>query len=239
MRRIIFLFILMFVPAVATAQEGTEPFNDFLHWEEAFRFVTNAKDILSLRTTPGNETYLVEAERSNGSLRLESDMDAIFDTADGRVVPEGSQQVYLFPDGTVAQRFHYEWQSPAAVHERLFSGDVPDDISRYPFRKIGNGAGVYDLVMVFVRLRRGGSLLDMVDATVVFAGKSYYVNSVQCTPGYIDDVIVLRYTVHLSGRSFLRLAVEADGYRRPMAFEVKIGDHRLKGVRHSESTIHD
>lgn len=229
MKRILFLFILMLVPAAAAAQEGTEPFNDFLHWREAFKFVTSAKDVLSVATTPGNETYFVKAERSNGSLALESDMDAIFDTVDGRIVPEYAQQIYAGPDGVVVKRFHYEWESPMMTFERQFSGDIPDDLAQYPFRRVGNGAGVYDPVMIFARLRRGGSFIDITDATVVYAGKSYYINYVQCVPGYIDDIIVLKYTVHLSEKSFLKLSVEAEGYRRPMAFEVKIGDYKLKG----------
>ena len=230
MKRILFLFILMFISFVAPAQEGTEPYNDFLHWKETFRFATNAKDSLTVTTSPGNETYFVKAERSNGALTLESDMDAIFDTVDGRIVPEYAQQLYACLDGVVEKRFHYEWESPALTFERQFSGGIPEDLAQYPFRRIGNGAGVYDPVMIFARLRRGGSFLDITDATVVYAGKSYYINYVQCVPGYIDNVVVLKYTVHLSEKAFLKLSVEAEGYRRPMAFEVKLGDHKLKGT---------
>lgn len=228
MKHLYISILLFLLPLACPAQGPDDVFTDFFSWKETLRYATG-KDTVTLTTKPGNETYFLVAARADGTRAMEADMDVIYDTVPGFVIPQYCMQSCSVRDGQAADRYIYEWTTPLQAQFRYFPDEVPEDLSAYPFRKVGNGNGVFDPLMVMTRLRRGGSLFDITGATVVFHGKSYYLNYIQCAPGYVGDIIVYRYTVNLSEKSYIKLTVEADGYRRPMAFEIRIGDFKKKG----------
>lgn len=225
MRRAIIVILAVMAASAAWSQE---PFTDFLRWKETFRYGTD-KGPLSVRTEPGNEVYFVAAALGEGedAVRVEADMDALWERVPGLVVPEYCQQAYVEKGGAV--RHVYDWEGPRLALERRYEGEIPEDIDSYPVRKAGNGNGVFDPLMIMVRLRRGGDLADLVGATVVFAGKQYFVLSISRTLGYGGEGTVSKYSVALSEHNHIRLTVENEGYCRPLAFDVRLSGYRLKG----------
>lgn len=222
----------LFLAAIALTTYAQDPFTDFFGWRESFRYDAGGA-VVTVTSDPGREVYFLSVEKASQgavAVRLQSDMTVLFESVPGYIIPEGARQEYVSDgDEEGSLKYVYQWESGRTVVERNWSGPEPDDMASYPSRKVGNGAGVYDPLMIMTRLRCGGDLADLVDATVVYAGKSYYVTTVRRTLGYGDDGTVSKYVVTLTGKSHIGLTVENEGYRRPTAFDVKIGDRKLKG----------
>ena len=229
MKKSLFLLTL-FLPVMMAAQDV---FPDFFNWRESFRYVADDGSAVVVRTEPGNETYLVTAEMlSNGdvSVRLESDITVVSGNGASTVMPDSFLQAYFASAGGEGPlRYSYVWENPRMAVERSYAGDPPDDLDTHPYRRAGNGKGVYDVLSVMARLRQGGGFSDMVGATVVHAGRQYFVSGVRRVLSYSGDGTVAHYTVGLYQKNFISLSVESDGYHRPVGFEIRMDKHRIKG----------
>ena len=227
MKRLLITLLLTLPFLVTHAQEKGEPYTDFLSWKETYLYELATKDTLELTSKPGNEIYFLKA--TTRYFLMEADMDAINEGTPGQIVPQYSRQCFKPGDEETAKTYVYEWKSPILAIEREFTGPIPEEIKDHPFRKNGNGKGVWDLLMVAARLRRGGDLSDLMSSTVMFCGRQHYISAIRTALVFIGDEKAMQYTVYFDQRNQVKITYESKGYHKPVAFDLRFGDMKIKG----------
>ena len=227
MKRILIILLTSLPFLELSAQDRNEPFTDFLSWKETYLFEMHAVDTLVLSRKPGNEVYFLSLEGPR--FLMEADMDALNEDIPGQIVPQYARQWFHPDKDENAKNYIYEWESPILAIERDFTGPIPEDIKEYPFRKNGNGKGVWDLLMVAARLRRGSDLNDLISSTVMFCGKQHYISAIRTALVFVGDEKATQYTVYFDQKTHVKATYESKGYHRPLAFDLRFGDMKIKG----------